>query len=582
MSPIFFLFCTSLLLPLFGWPFLLARGFSPLLALLFLVGLLFCLLGGAWGLRSCWLSFRLRVPVGVSWAAGLPLWFPGWAFRLLARAFPSALSCRRLSAVGRGRVGLLLALVFFFLFFLGLALPALASPASGLVGVVGSRSLPASAFPLVARVVASLLARGFGLASGGALGADLACLSAVVAAGAAACSRSVVFSAFSSLLGLPVAVRPMASRFRSAGGSVLPGLAGPGSARSAVVSALFGRSSLLVSRCSALVVFFHRSVSAGSLFTLRAAVARGLPVVVFLSGGAVLPALSGGRWVAVPVSSSRSCWAGAFRWSPQPPSPALSGSVAATVSRQGGCGVDKRIERRKQKIKKECAAIAAQAKACGKYSIIPAGQGEDQEDPFLEFRSQLRRLGFSNVDFTEKEEIKLELEAIERRIGTAKTYAIRNTENPEEGRMEKADEERLEAMGLNEGEKTDYSVSRKIFTIGYGNRNPVQFFDLLKNHREAKVIDVRAFPVAHRKEFSRLNLQKSPRYQWIPELGNLTKSIENIRLKDEPVGMAQLAQIIDTNDVILLCAEMSAAKCHRSYVARQLQAIRPETQIINL
>jgi predicted Rossmann fold nucleotide-binding protein DprA/Smf involved in DNA uptake len=59
-----------------------------------------------------------------------------------------------------------------------------------LVGVIGSRALPASFAPLVSSVVSAFLARGFRVASGGALGADSFALSALLQQGAA--SRGVV------------------------------------------------------------------------------------------------------------------------------------------------------------------------------------------------------------------------------------------------------------------------------------------------------------------------------------------------------------------------------------------------------
>ena len=56
-----------------------------------------------------------------------------------------------------------------------------------------------------------------------------------------------------------------------------------------MVSALLGRNRRLVSSCSVLVAFLFGS-SRGSLYTVRQAVAQGIPVVVFLcGGGASLP-----------------------------------------------------------------------------------------------------------------------------------------------------------------------------------------------------------------------------------------------------------------------------------------------------
>ncbi len=164
-----------------------------------------------------------------------------------------------------------------------------------LVGVVGSRSLPSSFAPLVSSVVCLFLGQGFGVASGGALGADSFALSALLQLHGACperaiASRGVVFSAWSSASGFPASVRPQVSQFLSSGGQVVWGSASPCAPRQQAVSALLGRNRRLVSSCSVLVAFLF-GPSRGSLFTVRQAVARGVPVIVFLCGsGASLPA----------------------------------------------------------------------------------------------------------------------------------------------------------------------------------------------------------------------------------------------------------------------------------------------------
>jgi predicted Rossmann fold nucleotide-binding protein DprA/Smf involved in DNA uptake len=153
---------------------------------------------------------------------------------------------------------------------------------SGTVGIVGSRSLPASFAPLIFSVVCSYLARGFVVVSGGALGADALALSAVVQQGAS--SRGVIFSAWQSLPGFPVSVRPQLQQFMASGGRVVWGSSAPGASRSVVVSALLSRNRRLVSASSVIVAFMH-GASRGTLYTIRQAVSRGVPVVVFLCGG---------------------------------------------------------------------------------------------------------------------------------------------------------------------------------------------------------------------------------------------------------------------------------------------------------
>jgi len=156
-----------------------------------------------------------------------------------------------------------------------------------LVGVVGSRSLPASFSPLVSSLVSFFLARGFRVASGGAVGADSFALSALLQQGAA--PSGVVFSAWQSASGFPVSVRPQVSQLLSSGGQVVWGPASPGAPRQQAVSALLGRNQRLVAACSVLVAFLF-GPSRGSLFTVRQAVSRGIPVIVFLcGGGASLP-----------------------------------------------------------------------------------------------------------------------------------------------------------------------------------------------------------------------------------------------------------------------------------------------------
>ncbi len=156
-----------------------------------------------------------------------------------------------------------------------------------LVGVVGSRSLPVSFAPLVDRVVSSFLSLGYCIASGGAVGADSFALSALLRSGSP--SRGVIYSAWSSVSGFSASVRPDVERFVSCGGRVIWGSASPSSPRSVAVPALLGRNRRLVSACSVIVAFLH-GPSRGSLHTIRQAVSRDIPVVVFLcGGGASLP-----------------------------------------------------------------------------------------------------------------------------------------------------------------------------------------------------------------------------------------------------------------------------------------------------
>jgi hypothetical protein len=171
--------------------------------------------------------------------------------------------------------------------------------ARGFVAVVGSRELPPAWAAQVSEVVRFFLERGWGIGSGGALGADTFALQAVVAAGPEACQRSLVCLPGRSTSAL---VRSFARR----GGRFVPG-SGAGRA------ALLGRSRWLVQASSGVVAFLW-GPSRGSVFTVRQAVRAGKPAAVVLAGGgAVLPAFAGGRWEPCTLGG-----VAAFRWVREP------------------------------------------------------------------------------------------------------------------------------------------------------------------------------------------------------------------------------------------------------------------------
>jgi DNA processing protein len=179
-----------------------------------------------------------------------------------------------------------------------------------LVAVVGSRALPASWAGRVSQVVSSLVSRGCSVGSGGALGADLFALQAVLQLGAV--QGAQVFLP-GSLAQAPAASARLLQSFLSRGGEVLSGSAAPGCSFSQYVSALFARSEALV-RASVGVVAFVSGQSRGTWFTCQFAARLGRSVVVFpVEGPRALHSLGCGSWVPVPP------WSGAWRWVPSVP-----------------------------------------------------------------------------------------------------------------------------------------------------------------------------------------------------------------------------------------------------------------------
>ncbi len=173
----------------------------------------------------------------------------------------------------------------------------------------GSRVLTRAFFPLVSRVVAACLLRGFSVRVGCARGADAAVVSAVLAASAA--PRLSVFCAGSPRAGALAASAAGARVVAWAGGcSSLP-----------AVARLAIRSRRCVAGSSVAVFFLASANSAGSLGAAAAAVAAGARVFAFSCGFETAPvSLRGcsGAW-------QPSCLAGCpcFVWQPAAVQPAL-------------------------------------------------------------------------------------------------------------------------------------------------------------------------------------------------------------------------------------------------------------------
>ncbi len=141
------------------------------------------------------------------------------------------------------------------------------------IGIIGARRLPASCQAMVLGVVKYLLAKGYKICSGGALGADMFALQALLALGAAA--RGSIFAPWSLIAGFPNAVRPAIKSFLAAGGRVIWGDVLPFADRSVVVAGLLARNERLVNRSSGIVAFLYGK-SSGSTRTVKSACKKGI------------------------------------------------------------------------------------------------------------------------------------------------------------------------------------------------------------------------------------------------------------------------------------------------------------------
>ncbi len=216
---------------------------------------------------------------------------------------------------------------------------------SPLVGFVGSRSLPASAAPLVSALVGSVLASGRRVVVGCASGSDALVVSSVLAAGG---GRSLsLFCAFGpsglgalSVSAPPAALVPVVAAGARvlwfAGGGLVAGVLPPPRARLAGRSLSLVRAVAAAPRAGSGVVALVSappprplpfvspgawpSCGSGSWGSAGAAALLGLPVFVFPVGWpgfvpSALPVLPGAPGSWVPASSSPSSpWFGGWRW----------------------------------------------------------------------------------------------------------------------------------------------------------------------------------------------------------------------------------------------------------------------------
>jgi uncharacterized protein (DUF488 family) len=122
-------------------------------------------------------------------------------------------------------------------------------------------------------------------------------------------------------------------------------------------------------------------------------------------------------------------------------------------------------------------------------------------------------------------------------------------------------------------------MMKKIFTLGTDLRSEEDFIEILLAHDIKAVIDVRSFPKSRIPLFTRENLQTLLQREGIAyhflgkELGGFRKGgyiaysiTDNFRK-----GIDLLEAIAGGKYSVIICAEKFPWKCHRRWIARELQ-----------
>jgi uncharacterized protein (DUF488 family) len=120
-----------------------------------------------------------------------------------------------------------------------------------------------------------------------------------------------------------------------------------------------------------------------------------------------------------------------------------------------------------------------------------------------------------------------------------------------------------------------------VLTFGYGNRKDYDaFLDYLEEFNVTCVIDVRLSPRAWSRKWygdavEKLCISKNIRYVSRMSLGNVSGCSHWIPPAQEEAEqtLSEVAEILETGNVLLLCAEIDSSRCHRVEVACKLQEL---------
>ena len=119
---------------------------------------------------------------------------------------------------------------------------------------------------------------------------------------------------------------------------------------------------------------------------------------------------------------------------------------------------------------------------------------------------------------------------------------------------------------------------QSIYTVGTGRRSEEDFIEILFAHDIRSVIDVRSFPRSRIPIFRRENLEpflnrEGIEYHFLgSELGGLRKGgyIAYTITDSFTKGIDKLESIAQTKTSVIICAEHFPWKCHRKWIAREL------------
>jgi uncharacterized protein (DUF488 family) len=137
-----------------------------------------------------------------------------------------------------------------------------------------------------------------------------------------------------------------------------------------------------------------------------------------------------------------------------------------------------------------------------------------------------------------------------------------------------------------------------VFTIGHSSLSIGAFVGILRAHHLERVVDVRSWPASRRHpHFTREPLERSLHdagvdYHWEKDLGGRRRPgrgpsahtaiaepmfrayVDHLNSREASEAIQRLLDVSRTTLTAVMCAERDPARCHRSFLADRLVALR--------
>lgn len=144
-------------------------------------------------------------------------------------------------------------------------------------------------------------------------------------------------------------------------------------------------------------------------------------------------------------------------------------------------------------------------------------------------------------------------------------------------------------MSINYPEKQNcFSLGKKIakiymkniiYTLGTSKRSIEEFLEILKFYKISQVVDVRRWPTSKwfehfKKEIlEKILKEKGIEYLHLEKLGGYRRGGYQSHIKTEEFkeGIKELIKIAKEFSTVIICAEKLPWKCHRAFIARELE-----------